>query len=219
MNQGVYGAFVEILLNPWFRWISLLLLTFLTVYGYVQEPIRFSDKQAWFGLSFRYQYFVIQMINMLIAIIAFLGLWYTVPFTDKLPYLWYVPIMVLSLAYITQLSVDSGKITDDKKSLHPPPSNMLPKRTRLLIFWGILVLDIITFFQGYIYAGVSEQFKTTVLHQFILNRFGGVSDPSNVLSFSYSWIGIFAIVLDIYMLYNQMSFRACDYNLPAAWNF
>ena len=211
------GAFMDFLLNPWFRWLSFLALTILTILGYVQEPIRFSDKPDLFGVNFKYQYFVIQIINLSIAAIAFLGLWYTIPFTKSFPYLWYIPIIIIIYAYVTQLTIDSPTVVDDGKSFNPPPSYLWPKLYRGLVYWGILIFDIICFVQGFIYSGVSPQFKTTVLHQFILNRFGG-ADAGNVASFTYSWLGVAAVCLDIYMLYNQSTFRACDYNLPASWN-
>ena len=217
-GTGLGNAFMDFLLNPWFRWLSFLALTILTIIGYVHEPIRFSGKPDILGVNFKYQYFVIQILNMSIAAIAFLGLWYTIPFTKSFPYLWYIPIIIIGYAYITQLTIDSPVVINDGKSFSPPPNYLWPKAYRALIYWGILIFDIICFIQGFIYSGVSPQFKTTILHQFILNRFGGV-EPGNLTSFLYSWLGVAAVCLDIYMLYNQATFRACDYNLPAAWNF
>ena len=217
-TQSLGSALMDFLLNPWFRWLSFLALTILTILGYVQEPIRFSNEKAGLGLNYKYQYFVIQIINMSIAAIAFLGLWYTIPFTKSFPYLWYIPIIIIGYAYITQLTFDSPVVEDDGKKFNPPPSYMWSKQYRGLIFWGILIFDIICFLQGFIYAGVSPQFKTTVLHQFVLNRFGG-ADAGNLTSFAYSWLGVAAVCLDIYMLYNQTTFRACEYKLPASWNF
>ena len=204
------SAFMDFLLNPWFRWISFITLTILTIIGYVHEPIRFSDKPDLLGVNFKNQYFVIQILNMSIAAIAFLGLWYTIPFTTSFPYLWYIPIIVIGYAYITQLTIDSPVVVDDGKSFSPPPNYLWPKTYRALF-------DIICFIQGFIYSGVSPQFKTTILHQFILNRFGGV-DAGNLTSFTYSWLGIAAVCLDIYILYNQTTFKACTYNLPSSWN-
>jgi hypothetical protein len=217
-GTSMTSALGDFFLNPWFRWLAFIVLTILTILGYVQEPIRFSGKKDLFGVNFKYQYFVIQIINLSIAAIAFLGLWYTIPFTNKFPYLWYIPIIIIGYAYITQLTLDSPVVIDDGKTFNPPPSYLLSKGKRLIIFWGILIFDIICFVQGFIYSGVSPQFKNTVLHQFILNRFGG-AEPGNLTSFTYSWLGVAAVCLDIYMLYNQSSFKACDYNLPASWNF
>jgi hypothetical protein len=217
-GNSLGGALMDFLLNPWFRWISFIVLTTLTILGYLQEPIRFSDEPSGLGLNYKWQYFVIQILNMSIASIAFLGLWYTIPFTKSFPYLWYIPIIIIGYAYITQLTVDSPVVKEDNQTFNPPPSYMWSKWNRGLIFWGILIFDIICFVQGFIYSGVSPQFKNTVLHQFILNRFGG-TDPSNLASFTYSWLGVAAVCLDIYMLYNQTTFRACDYKLPASWNF
>lgn len=214
---GAGGPLIDFLLQPWFRWFSFIALTILTILGYIQEPIRFSDKSDILGINFKYQYFVIQILNISIAAIAFLGLWYTIPFTKSFPYLWYIPIMIIIYAYITQLTIDSPVVKDDGEGFNPPPTYLWPKFYRAFIFWGILIFDIICFLQGFIYAGVSPEFKTTILHQFILNRFGGV-EPGNLASFVYSWLGVAAVCLDIYMLYNQATFKPCNYDLPNSWN-
>lgn len=217
-NINLGSTLIDFLLNPWFRWLTFIALTILTILAYVQEPIRFSNDKAWFVLNYKYQYFIIQIINMSIASIAFLGLWYTIPFTKSFPYLWYIPIIIIGYAYITQLTIDSPTVVDDGKTFNPPPTYMWSKKYRSIIFWGILIFDILCFLQGFIYAGVSPEYKTTILHQFVLNRFGGVNE-NNMTSFIYSWLGVVAVCLDIYMLYNHTTFTACEYNLPSSWNF
>lgn len=218
INESITSALIDFLLNPWFRWLSFIALTVLTILGYIQEPIRFSDKRDILNINYKYQYFILQIINFSLAAIAFLGLWYTIPFTNKFPYLWYIPLLIMCYAYITQITIDSPTVIDDKNDLNAPPSYLWSKDYRLWIFWGILIFDAICFLQGFLYAGIMPQFNNTVLHQFVLNRFGG-ANPGNIVSFTYSWLGIVAIFLDIYVLYNQINYRACDYNLPASWNY
>ena len=87
-----------------------------------------------------------------------------------------------------------------------------------MILYFRILFDILAFIQTFIYSGINVEFKTTILHQFFLNRFGGYK-PGNILMFITSWLGIFGLVLDFYMLRNQINFKACKYNLPDSWNF
>ena len=215
----------RIIITPSFRWIVYILALALVLYSYVVEPIRFSDKKSWFGLSYKYENFIMMCFTAFFYIFVFLGLWLTIPFTDILPEYWYIPIIVFIFAIILHLTISAptinlvgtGKETKSKESLAPPPSYFQPKSVRKVMYYAILVLDIIMFIQGLIYAGIKTNFKTTVLHQFFLNRFGG-TNPENMLNFATEWLGMFGILIDVYWIYGLETFSPCKYGLPSSWN-
>ncbi len=212
----------NLVIKPWVRWLVFTLITCLSIYSYVQEPIRFSSKSVILGINNRFMQFIIVIITVITLCSAFLTLEYTIPFTKILPDLWYIPIMVLVFAYVTQVYINtvipvSSSGSDDNK-LNAPPEFLIPRKYRMFIVWALLILTSIMFLQNIIYAGKTQMFKTTFLHQFILNRFGG-SSPENMLKFIFSWIGIIVIAINLYKLYAVKAFAACEYNLPASWNF
>jgi hypothetical protein len=215
----------RIIINPSFRWIVYILALALVLYSYVLEPIRFSDKKTWFGLSYKYENFIMMCFTAFFYIFVFLGLWLTIPFTDILPEYWYIPIIVFIFAIVLHLTISTPTInlqgtmkdTNSKESLMPPPSYFQPKSVRKAMYYIILILDIIMFVQGLIYAGIKTNFKTTVLHQFFLNRFGG-TNPENMLNFATEWLGMFGILIDVYWIYGLETFSPCKYGLPVSWN-
>lgn len=208
----------KLFITPSFRWWVYIIAFVLVIYSYIIDPIRFSSVKGTIGLPYKYEYFIIMCLTLFFYLFVFLGLWLTIPFTARLPYLWYIPIIVVIFAIITQISLDSPIITTDNKdeSLNPPPSYFQPRSIRKIIYYAILVLDVIIFIQGLIYAGISTQFKSTVLHQFFLNRFGGTS-PENMLNFATEWLGVAGILLDIYWIYGVETFSPCEYKLPVSW--
>jgi hypothetical protein len=215
----------RIIITPSFRWIIYIIALALVLYNYILEPMRFSEKKTWFGLTYKYENFIMMCFTAFFYIFVFLGLWLTIPFTDILPEYWYIPIIVFIFAIILHLTIstptinlqDTKKGKNNKESLMPPPSYFQPKSVRKVMYYAILVLDIIMFVQQIIYAGIKTNFKTTVLHQFFLNRFGG-TDPENMLNFATEWLGTFGILIDIYWIYSLETFSACKYGLPASWN-
>ena len=148
---------------------------------------------------------------------TFLSLWYTISFTDKFPYLWFIPFFILIYAILLQITVNTTPVSKDE-TLNSPPDNFLPRKYRYLIYIFIVICDIIIFIQAFLYSGITTQFKTTVLHQFFLNRFGGFS-AKNLFNFLTGWFGLIGLGLDFYMVYNQVNFKACQYGLPESWNF
>jgi hypothetical protein len=133
-----------------------------------------------------------------------------------MPDMWYVPMFAILFAIITQLFIDTPAVKVSN-ALSPPPKYIPAKPYRRIVYYAILVLDIIIFIQGFIYAGISKQFKTTILHQFILNRFGG-TEPQNMLNFLTEWFGIIGLILDGYWVYGLETFSACSHGLPASWD-
>jgi hypothetical protein len=222
-NPTVVTIISNLLIKPWVRWLVLTFIIILTIYSYVQEPIRFSSKKVLFGMNNRLLQFIVIVINIIAMCAAFITLQYTIPFTNALPDMWYIPLMVLAFAYVTQVFVNTvtfsnTSLKESEEKLNAPPEYLLPRKYRLFIVWALLILISILFLQNMIYAGKTIEFKTTVMHQYILNRFGGTS-PENVLKFIFSWIGIISIALNLYKLYAVKYFSACEYNLPASWNF
>lgn len=216
----------RLIITPEFRWIVYIIALALVLYSYLLEPIRFSDKKTWFGLSYKYENFIMMCFTAFFYIFVFLGLWQTIPFTTILPEYWYIPIIVFIFAIILHLTISAPNInlssqnnTTEKQQerLQPPPQYFLPKSVRKVIYYIILILDIIMFIQGLIYAGIKTNFKTTVLHQFFLNRFGGTS-PENMLNFATEWLGVIGILIDVYWIYGLETFSPCKYGLPASWN-
>jgi hypothetical protein len=216
MTKTLLEQFTELLVLPNFRWIIYLLVLILTIVAYYQEPIRYSDNIAFTGLPYKYHYFVVFCITIFSYLFTFLGLWYTISFTDKFPYLWYIPFFILVYAIILQITLNT-KIIHKDDSLNAPPDILLPKKYRLYIYLFIVIFDIIIFMQAIVYSGITTQYEKTILHQFFLNRFGGLTSK-NIFNFFVGWFGVIGLVLDFYMVYNQINFNACAYNLPLSWN-
>ena len=81
-----------------------------------------------------------------------------------------------------------------------------------------MVINIIVTIQSYIYFGIADLSKKTMLSRYVLERYGGWY-VGNKMDFLYEWSGMFDIVISIYILYLQSNFQACEYGLPASWNF
>lgn len=218
----------RIIISPTVRWVVYIIALILVLYSYVLEPIRFADKKTWFGLSYKYENFIMMCFTAFFYIFVFLGLWLTIPFTDILPDYWYIPIIVFIFAIVLHLTISAPAInlSDAEYDTHtgtktetllPPPIYFQPKSVRKAMYYVILILDIIMFIQGLIYAGIKTNFKTTVLHQFFLNRFGG-TNSDNMLNFATEWLGLFGILIDVYWIYGLETFSPCKYGLPASWN-
>jgi len=214
----------RIIINPTFRWLSYLITLLLVIYSFIIEPIRFSGKRGIFGISYKYEYFIMMCFTLFFYLFVFLGLWLTIPFTNIFSDYWYIPIMVIIFAITLHITISSPSINLDgkkeastKETLSPPPTYFQPKYVRKIIYYAILVLDVLMFIQGLIYAGITTQFKTTVLHQFFLNRFGGTK-PENMLNFATEWLGLIGILIDVYWIYGLETYTPCKYGLPASWD-
>lgn len=217
-SNNILKIISVLLINKTFRWILFGLLIILTIISYIQEPIRFSGKIIFSGITYKLYYFILICVTLFIYIFNFLGLEFTIPFSKNFPVYWYIPFIIIIYAIILDITINSTIANKNKGTLDPPPKYLLPKKYRLIIFYFIIIFDILSFIQTFIYSGINVEFKTTILHQFFLNRFGGYK-PGNVLMFITSWLGIIGLILDFYMLKNQLGFKACMYNLPDSWNF
>lgn len=218
MNQ-LLSSLTEFLLTPSFRWFILLIRIITSIILYSNEPQRFSTVKAFDGLSYKWHLYILAMISIFSTFLTFLGMWATIPFMDttSISEYWYVPLVILFFAIITQITISSPQIKNDG-TFNPPPVYMLPLKYRMMLSYVSFIIDIILFAQFYIYLGISDYSKRTIMSRYILERFGGWY-KGNRLDFIYEWLGIFDVIYRIYILYLQNTFTACQYNLPDSWNF
>ena len=66
--------------------------------------------------------------------------------------------------------------------------------------------------------GIVDYTKNTILHRYLLERFGGWYD-GNKLAYFVGWLGFMYVSNDIYNLWISMYFNACEYKLPSSWDF
>jgi hypothetical protein len=210
-------SLAEFITTPLFRWIFLFLSIILNLIKYYNEPQRFSYKIAFTGLSFRWHMYLIAVISCISYCFMCLGLWLNIPFTSYLPEYWYIYLFIICMAIITQIAVDSTQIIDDG-SFNPPPKYMLPDKYRIMISYASLIINIVVMIQTYVYFGIADLSKKTILSRYVLERFGGWY-AGNKIDFLYEWGGLIDIVIAIYILNLQYNFHACEYGLPPSWNF
>lgn len=218
MNPLLY-ALADFIVTPVFRWIILGLSAILNLIKYLNEPQRFSTKRSFEGLKFKWHLFLITIISSIGYTFMAMGLWLNIPFKEyiPLPDNWYIYLFIVCIAIITQVTVDSPEITDDG-SFQPPPPYMLPNKYRIMITYASLVMNILVMIQTYIYSGIADLSKKTVLSRYILERFGGWYF-GNKMDFIFEWSEMIDVLISIYILYLQVNFQACEYGLPPSWNF
>ena len=187
-----------------------------TLIQYLNSPQRFSFKTAEFGMSFKWYLYALCMINLFTSSLTTIGQWATIPFTDMLPEYWYIYIFVLCFAIITQITIDSPQIIDDG-SFSPPPTYLYPQKYRVMIAYVSVIIDTLLMIQLYIYNGIADSSKKTLLSYYFLERFGGWI-KGNKLDFIFEWSGMIDVFIKIYILLLQKNFSACDYGLPPSWN-
>jgi len=207
----------EFLTTPLFRWLFLFLGIIITILQYLNEPQRFSHKIAFDGLSYKWHLYLLAMFGCLTTVLTIIGLWITIPFTDKLPEYWYIYIYILYVAIMTQITIDSEQYTNDGKSFNPPPSYMFPQKQRVMLAYMGLVIDALVMLQIYIYFGIADISKKTIFSKYVLERFGGWVS-GNKLDFIFDWSGLIHVILKVYLLLLQKNFQACKYGLPPSWN-
>ena len=214
--MSILYELAEFIITPLFRWILLLLGIILTFIQYLNSPQRFSYTKAHFGIPFKWYMYILCMFNIFTSSMTTIGQWSTIPFTDKLPEYWYLYIFILCFAILTQITVDSPQYAYDG-SFSPPPSYMLPQKYRVIIAYFSLIVDILLMVQVYIYFGVSDVNKKTLLSKYFLERFGGWIS-GNKLDFIFDWSGMIDVFIKLYILALQKNFQACEYGLPSSWN-
>ena len=214
--MSIFNDLCEFLITPLSRWLLLLLGLFITILQYLNSPQRFSFRLAEFNITFKWYMYILCMFNLFTSSLTTIGQWSTIPFTDVLPDYWYVYLFILLFAIITQITVDEKQIADDG-NLNPPPQYMFPQKYRVIIAYISVIIDTLLMVQIYIYNGVVDVSKKTLLSQYVLERFGGWID-GNKLDFIFEWSGMIDVFIKIYILLLQTNFYACDYGLPPSWN-
>ena len=206
----------EFIITPAFRWILLFLSIILSILQYYNEPQRYSYITAFSGLSYKWHLYIIIVFICVTSVLTIIGFWISIPFTNLLPEYWYFALLIILLAIVTQITVDSEQVSDDG-TFNPPPIFMLPQKYRIMIAYFNLVIFIIVIIQMYIYYGISDTTKKTLLSRYFLERFGGWYE-GNKADFIFEWGGVFDCILKIYLLYLQTNFHTCEYGLPPSWN-
>ena len=213
---GIIDDLAEFLITPLFRWIVLFISTLLGVAQYLQGPQRFSYTVAGSGLSYKWHMYILAVFSGLTTMLTYIGLWADIPFTNYLPDYWYLYIFILYLAIITQITVDSKQYSDDG-SFNPPPSYLLPQEYRVLVAYISFIFDSLVMIQLYIYFGVTDTTKRTILSTYFLERFGGWT-AGRKLDFIFDWSGLIDTSIKLYFIFLQSGFYACEYGLPSSWN-
>ena len=206
----------EFIITPVFRWILLFISIIISLIQYYNEPQRYSYTTAFSGLSYKWHLYLIMVFICITSVLTIIGLWSSIPFTDILPEYWYFALLIILLAITTQITVDSDQIQDDG-SFNPPPTYMLPQKYRVMIAYVNLVIFIIIIIQMYIYYGIADTTKKTLLSRYVLERFGGWYE-GNKADFIFEWGGVFDCIIKLYLLYLQTNYQACKYGLPSSWN-
>jgi hypothetical protein len=191
----------------------------LEIIKYINQPQRYSKIKAFASLNYKWHLFLIAIITAINYTFFIFGLWLNIPFKDyiPLPDNWYVYLFIIWVAIITQITIDSPEIVDDG-SFNPPPAYMLPDKYRIMLTYVSLVINIIIMIQTYVYFGIADLSKKTIISRYVLERFGGWYE-GNKLDYLYECAGLFDIITAIYILYLQTTFQACEYGLPPSWNF
>ena len=218
MNELLY-ALADFITTPVLRWVMLALSIICNLLRYLNEPQRFSTYTAFTGLTYKWHLFLLAILAFISYALTALGLWLDIPFKQyvPLPDYWYIYLFIILIAIITQITLDSPQIVDDG-SFNPPPSYLLPDNYRLLLTYVSLVVNITMMIQSYVYFGIADLSKKTVISRYVLERFGGWY-AGNKLDYLYEWSGAIDIVIAFYILYLQSTFQACEYGLPPSWNF
>ena len=207
----------EFIITPFLRWLLLFVSIILSVLQYYNEPQRYSYATTFSGLSYKWHLYIIAIFICVTSVLTIVGFWASIPFTDALPDYWYFALLLILLAITTQITVDSDQVKDDGKTFNPPPIYMLPQKYRVMISYVNLVIFIIIIIQMYIYYGIADTTKKTLLSRYVLERFGGWYE-GNKADFIFEWGGVLDCILKIYLLSLQTNFKACNYGLPPSWN-
>jgi len=215
--------FWKIFLSAKLRWTLFLAVLILNFIAYYQDPTRYTTEPAcllntpckWFD-------YVTGMMTFTFDILTFIGLWYTISpewLRQWLPGYWYLPVIILGYAIITQITIDSPNVKEDKDILASPPSKLWPQKWRIILYSVILLIDIILFTQFYIDSGINNyKPKAKIFDMVVKTRFGGWNN-GNYIQFLFSWLGVFGVFMDCVALYFVYTFNSCQYKLPISWNF
>jgi hypothetical protein len=204
----------------WFLFISVLILNFI---AYYQDPTRYTiNPECYFNTPCKWFNYVAGMVTFTMDVLTFIGLWFTIApmwLRSSLPQLWFVTFIILGYAIITQITIDSPTVENNKDILASPPERLWPIWWRIVLYGVILVINAIIFIQMYIDSGINNYTKNFKVFDFIVKgRFGGWSN-GNYVQFLFSWLGVIGVSIDALALYNTVIYNSCIYDLPISWNF
>ena len=103
----------EFIITPLFRWILLFLSIIISIIQYYNEPQRYSYAITFDGLSYKWHLYILTVFICITSVLTIIGFWASIPFTDLLPDYWYFALLIILLAIVTQITVDSDQIKDD----------------------------------------------------------------------------------------------------------
>lgn len=219
MNQMIWRIFM----SDGFRWFLLLTVMNLNFIAYYQDPTRYTlANQCYFGTPCKWFDYVAGMNTFTLDVVAFIGLWYTISplwLRNSLPEYWFIPFIILGYGIITQITIDSPVVENNKDILDAPPKYLWPQTWRIVLYTIIMIIDILVFTQMYLDFGVNDYRKNfKVFDLMIRSRFGGFIQ-GNYTQFIFAWVGLGGVIIDILALYYVLVFNSCTYNLPTSWNF
>lgn len=198
-----------------FRWFVYILVFMLNFLAFYQNPVLRTDSRKCYGIPCRWFSFITGIGAMSLYSFGLIALWYSSPFSEHIPNYWYIPVIALTYAIITQITI-SVQVVEDNGEFNPPPQGLWPKEDRIKLYLFILLLDVIYFHQMYLDSGQILTNNKRVLDNIFLSRFGGTK---NNLSFFLGWFGLVGLLFDILSIRFISSFDACYYGLPPSWNF
>lgn len=205
------------------RWVLFIVVAILNFIAYYQDPTRYTtEPKCLLNTPCKWFNYIAGMLTFTVDVVTFLSLWYTISpdsFRTLLPDYWYIPIIVIGYAIITQITIDTPNVKENKDILASPPPSLWPHKWRIILYSTILILDIIIFTQLYIDSGINiYKPKTRIFDVVIKGRFGGWN-KGNYMQFVFAWLGIGGVMADCIALYYVYTFNSCQYNLPISWNY
>jgi len=198
-----------------FRWFVYALVFILNFFAFYQNPVLRTDSKKCYGMPCRWFSFITGICAMSLYLFGLIALWYVAPFSEHMPDYWYIPVIILTYAIITQITI-SIQVTEENGNFNPPPQDLWPKATRVKLYLLILLLDVIYFHQMYLDSGQALTANKRIVDDLILSRFGGTK---NTLSFVLGWFGLVGLLFDFLSIRFISGFDACHYGLPKIWNF
>lgn len=210
---------INILINDSLRWILFAIVLVLNFVSFVQDPIRLSQASC-FGFPCKWFSYVAGIGTFTMDCLTLVGLWLTIPFTAMFPEYWFIPLIFIGYAIITQITIDSStyKLEGKNANMNPPPNYLWSRNKRQTVYLIILILDIIIFLQFYLASGAKKlNGNIRMIDYVFFNRFGGYT--GNEISFIMAWIGVFGVLLDMIAYHLSNSYAPCKYSQPDSWKF
>ena len=177
-------------------WISWVCISILSLFTYIQNPIRFSSKGFLEIMSMKITYsyvfnklkYIILILNLLLGLL----LVSVSPIFLKFKY-WFIIISILS--FIILYEYKSYPIIHDRKTggFNIPPSYIKKHNS---IYYIIIILLLLYHFISNYKIPIQMKFKNIILWRAI----------------------IINLIIQIYLLIKDRNFSPCYYELPISWS-